>query len=202
MGPSVFTDASHHWLKCIWLLSPRLSSWVLGIACLDQIDPGDRPILWNTINFNIFAEMDAQNTPFFVISRSTMTVKIYPFPRNLELWWLPLIMLSWGTGPFLCCFQTSSPHCRFDGDFCTTAQAPLTAKERPSSEQRQANQAFTSLLCPQRHTADSWLVFNLRVMLLGGKAKAAWPLRVATLKQQAVIRRWNGNVVSGRLVWN
>ena len=36
MGPSYFADASCHWLKCIWLLSPRLSSWVLGISCLNQ----------------------------------------------------------------------------------------------------------------------------------------------------------------------
>ena len=26
--------------------------------------------------------------------------------------------------------------CRFDGDFCTTAQAPLAAEERPSGEER------------------------------------------------------------------
>ena len=38
-----------------------------------------------------------------------------------------------------------SPHCRFYGDFCTTAQAPLATEERPSlaispsSKQRQAN---------------------------------------------------------------
>ena len=32
-----------------------------------------------------------------------------------------------------------SSHCRFDVDFCTTAQAALAAKERPSSEQRQAH---------------------------------------------------------------
>ena len=35
-----------------------------------------------------------------------------------------------------------SPHCRFDGDFCTTAQAPLAAEERPSGEQCQANKLF------------------------------------------------------------
>ena len=53
------------------------------------------------------------------------------------------------------------------------------------------------------HTAaDSWLLFNLimRAMSLGGKVKAVWPLRAATLKQQAVIRWWNCNC--GRLVWN
>ena len=66
-------------------------------------------------------------------------------------------------------------------------------------QQRQANQSVTSPLCPQQQTADSWLLFNLRAMLLGGKAKAEWPLRARTLKWQAVIRRWSSNAV---LVWN
>ena len=48
-----------------------------------------------------------------------------------------------------------SPHCRFDGDFCTTAQAPLTAEERPSGEQGQAYQSISSPLCPQRQITDS-----------------------------------------------
>ena len=38
MGPSHFTNASCHWVKCIWTLSPGLSSWVLGIACLNQVN--------------------------------------------------------------------------------------------------------------------------------------------------------------------
>ena len=40
----------------------------------------NRPIMWNTSFLN-FDETDAQNTPlpFFVIPRSSMTVKIYPF---------------------------------------------------------------------------------------------------------------------------
>ena len=37
IGPSHFADASCHWAKCIWALSPRLSSLVLGKACLDQV---------------------------------------------------------------------------------------------------------------------------------------------------------------------
>ena len=84
-------------------------------------------------------------------------------------------------------------HCRFDGDVCTTVQAPLAAEGRPSSEQHQANQSITSLLCPQRQTADSWLLFNLRAMPLSEMAWVAWPLRAATLKQPTVIRWWNSN---------
>ena len=91
-----------------------------------------------------------------------------------------------------------SPHCRFDGDFCSTAQAPLAAEERPSSGQRQANQSITSPLCPQRQTVDFYSTWT--AMSLGGKAKAAWPIRAATLKRQAVIRRCSSNVVSGKLV--
>ena len=48
-----------------------------------------------------------------------------------------------------------SPHCRFDGDFCSTAHAPLAAEGRPSSKLRQANQSITSPLCSKQKTADS-----------------------------------------------
>ena len=41
---------------------------------------------------------------------------------------------------------------------------------------------------------------QLEAMPLGEKAKAAWPLRAATLKQQAVITRSSGNAVSDKLV--
>ena len=95
-----------------------------------------------------------------------------------------------------------SPHCQFDGGFCTTAKALLTVEERPSSEQRQANQSITAPLCTQWQTAYSWLLFSLRVMSLGGKAKTAWPLRGAILRRQAVIRWWSSNVVNGSLLWN
>ena len=95
-----------------------------------------------------------------------------------------------------------SPHCHFDSDFCTPAQASLATEERPSGEQRQANQSITSPLCPQRQIADTWLLFNLRATSLDEKATAAWPMRAATLKWQAVIRRCSGNVVSSRLVWS
>ena len=46
--------------------------------------------------------------------------------------------------------STAWLHCRFDGDFCTTAQMPLAAEKRPSSEQRQANQSITLPLCPSQ----------------------------------------------------
>ena len=39
-------------------------------------------------------------------------------------------------------------------------------------------------------------------MPLGDKAKAALPLRAATLKQQAMITRQSGKAASGKLVWN
>ena len=48
-----------------------------------------------------------------------------------------------------------SPYCCIDGDICTTAQVPLALVERPSGEQRQANQSITSSLCPKWETADS-----------------------------------------------
>ena len=48
-----------------------------------------------------------------------------------------------------------SPHCLFDGDISTIAQAPLATEGRPSGKQPQANQSITSPLCPQQQTADS-----------------------------------------------
>ena len=47
-----------------------------------------------------------------------------------------------------------SPHCRFDGDFCSTAQALLAPEGRPSGKQRQTNQSITSPLCSKRQIAD------------------------------------------------
>ena len=40
------------------------------------------------------------------------------------------------------------PHCRFDDDICTTAQASLAAEGWPSGKQRQANRSITLPLCP------------------------------------------------------
>ena len=90
-----------------------------------------------------------------------------------------------------------SPHCRFDDDICSTAQAPLAAEGWPSGKQRLANRSITLPLCPPRQTTDGWILFNSGVMPLGEKAKVAWLLRAATLKQQAMIT-WR----SGKLVWN
>ena len=84
------------------------------------------------------------------------------------------------------------PHCRFDDDICSTAQAPLAAEGWPSAKQRQANRSITLPLCPPRQIADSWILFNSGAMPLGDKAKAALPLRAATLKQQAMITRQSG----------
>ena len=84
------------------------------------------------------------------------------------------------------------PHCRFDDDICSTAQAPLAAEGWPSGKQRQANRSITLPLCPPRQIADSWILCNSGAMPLGDKAKAALPLRAATLKQQAMITRRSG----------
>ena len=50
-----------------------------------------------------------------------------------------------------CCL----PHCRFDGDICTSAQAPLVAKGRPSLKQRQANQLITRQLTSIQIQSDA-----------------------------------------------
>ena len=97
-------------------------------------------------------------------------------------------------GNAACRLACRSPHCRFDVDICSTAQAPLAAEGRPSGKQRQANQLISSPLCPQRQIADSLLLFNLRAMPRGEKAKAAWlaELQRATLKRQAMKRQCGG----------
>ena len=88
------------------------------------------------------------------------------------------------------------PHCRFDDDICSTAQAPLAAEGWPSGKQRQANRSIILPLCPPRQIADSWILCNSGAMPLGDKAKAALPLRAATLKQQAMITRHSSNAAS------
>ena len=90
-----------------------------------------------------------------------------------------------------------SPHCRFDDDICTTAQAPLAAEAAegwPSGKQRLANRSITLPLCPPRQIAGSWILFNSGAIPLGNKAKAAWTLRATTLKQQAMITRRSGEL--------
>ena len=94
------------------------------------------------------------------------------------------------------------PHCRFDDDICSTAQAPLAAEGWPSGKQRQANRSITLPLCPPRQITDSWILFNSGAMPLGDRAKAALPLRAATLKRQAMMTRHSGKAASGKLVWN
>ena len=94
------------------------------------------------------------------------------------------------------------PHCRFDDDISSTAQTSLAAEGWPSGKQRQANRSITLPLCPLRQIADSWILFNSGAIAARWKAKAALPLRAATLKQQAMITRRSGNAASGKLVWN
>ena len=52
------------------------------------------------------------------------------------------------------------PHCRFDDDISSTAQASLAAEGWPSGKQRQANRSITLPLCPPWQIADSWILFN------------------------------------------
>ena len=94
------------------------------------------------------------------------------------------------------------PHCRFDDDISSTAQASLAAEGWPSGKQRQANRSITLPLCPSRQIADSWILFNSGAIAALWKAKAVLPLRAATLKQQAMITRRSGKAASGKLVWN
>ena len=109
-------------------------------------------------------------------------------------------MCAWLKAAFrLAC---GSPHCRFDGDICSTAQAPLAAEGRPSRKQRHANQSITPPLCPKRQTIDRWLLFNFRLMPLGEEVKVAWPLIAVTLKRQAVITKHSNKVASGKQAWN
>ena len=94
------------------------------------------------------------------------------------------------------------PHCRFDDDISSTAQASLAAEGWPSGKQRQANRSITLPLCPPRQITDSWILFNSGAIAARWKDKAALPLRAATLKQQAMITRRSGKAASGKLVWN
>ena len=90
----------------------------------------------------------------------------------------------------------------FYGDIGTAVQCPLAAEGRPSNKQHQANQSISSQLCLKWRIADSWLLFNLKVMPLSEKVKVAWPQRAATLKWQAMITQRSDNMASGKLVWN
>ena len=91
-----------------------------------------------------------------------------------------------------CC----SPHCRFDDDICTTAQAPLAAEGWRSGKQCLTNRSTTLPLCPPWQIANSLFLFNSMAMPLGDQAKVVWPLRAATLKQQAMITRCSGKAAS------
>ena len=89
-----------------------------------------------------------------------------------------------------------SPHCCFDDDICTTAQAPLAAEGWPSGKQLLSNGSITLPLCPLQQIADSWILFNLGAMPFSDKAKVVWPLRAVTLKQQAMITWCSGKAAS------
>ena len=78
------------------------------------------------------------------------------------------------------------PHCCFDDDISSTAQASLAAEGWASGKQRQANRSITLPLCPPRQIANSWILFNSGAIAARWRAIAALPLRAATLKQQAM----------------
>ena len=147
----------------------------------------------------------SKNLVFFIISSilQGFCCCFYLYVRFLSSAndsWVFLIRKNHGHAAFrLAC---RLPHCHFDDDICTTAQAPLAAEGWPSSKWRLANRSITLPLCPLRQIADSWILFNSGVMPLGDKAKVALPLRAATLKQQAMIKRRSGKAASDKLVWN
>ena len=78
----------------------------------------------------------------------------------------------------------------------------VSAGERSKGKQYLANKSITPPLCPQRQTANSLILFYLGVMQIGDKAKAGWPPRAVTLKQQAMIIQCSGKAASDNLVWN
>ena len=108
--------------------------------------------------------------------------------------WVLLIRNS-SSHSALCCFQTSLPLAALPlwwwflyNWASATCRRGMTW---PSGKQRHASRLITLPLCPSRQIADSWILFNLGAMPLDD-AKAAWPLRAATLKQQAMITRQSG----------
>ena len=103
-------------------------------------------------------------------------------PHNAP-WRLYIGVFTFNAGFRLTC---RLPHCRFDDDISSTAQASLAAEGWPSGKQHQANRSITLPLCPPRQIADSWILFNPGAIAARWKAKAALPQRAATLKQQAM----------------
>ena len=139
----------------------------------------------------------------FISSNLMLFLEILDSWMNTKNYWDGIKHMDLDKG-FYAAFRLAwrSPHCRFDDEICTTVQAPLAAEGWPSGKQHLANRSITLPLCPPRQIADSWILFNLGVMPLGDKAKAAWPLRAVTLKQQAMITWRSGKAASGKLVWN
>ena len=110
-----------------------------------------------------------------------------------------LVMLA-----LLCWFQTNLPLAALPlwWWYLFNCASATCRRGRPSGKQRQPNRSITLPLCPPRQIADSWILFNSGAFAARWKAKAALPLRAATLKQQAMITRRSGKAASGKLVWN
>ena len=97
-----------------------------------------------------------------------------------------------------------SLHCCFDGDICSTAQAPVLARGK-AKQQAVSCQWIDNLAIlaqaqsDRRQTVDFYSTWKWCGSV---KAKAAWLLRPVTLKRQALITRGSGNVASSKLVWH
>ena len=93
----------------------------------------------------------------------------------------------------LSCYQTSLPLAALPLwwwylNNCTNATCHR-GKTKHKHQQHLANQSITLSFWPKWQTAGSWILFNLGVMPLDEKAKAAWPLQVTTLRWQVMIIR-------------
>ena len=74
---------------------------------------------------------------------------------------------------------------------------PQREDQAVSSASSQSNDNLAALLKAADRRQLTQL-FNLKGIRLGEKARAAWPLSAATLKQQAMNRRRSGHAVSGK----
>ena len=85
-----------------------------------------------------------------------------------------------------------SQHCRFDGDFCATAQAPLAAEGRPGGKQRQNNQSITSPLCPKQQTVDFYSTWERCHVVKRPKRRGRWELQLWNGKRLSAMKRQCG----------
>ena len=98
-----------------------------------------------------------------------------------------------------------SPHCRFDDDICTTAQAPLATEQRdewPSGKQRLAHRSISLPFCPPAHRGRSQTV-----EFCSTRERCRWVIKPKRLGRWELqlwdSKRWSRGIVaaSGKLVW-